>query len=168
MKILPIEKLTLVTNLSKVEVVAALKSNVGLKQNFGLWDQKVENERKFEGVVYDDHFVIKRIIHYRNSFLPEIKGKIIEKLSGTEIEMVLKPVSFVIVFMILWLSFVSVLFIATLIGVIFGKASITVCIIPTVMLCIGIGMLAFGFSAESEKAKKEIIEILQAKIKNTL
>ena len=68
-------------------------------------------------------------------------------------------------FMILWFGGVSFGFIATLIGAIIGEGPIYACIIPLFMLLMGFGMSKFGFSTESEKSKKDIIEILQAKVK---
>lgn len=165
MKIFPFEKLTLVTVLSKDKVIEELNSSIRPKQNFGFGKQEAENGKQFEGIIYGDNFTIERIINYRNSFIPEIKGKIIEKITGTEIEIILKPASSVMAFMTVWLGGMSLAFITTLIGVIIEKAAFETCIMPLVMLFVGFGMLKIGFSTESEKSKKEIIEILQAKIK---
>lgn len=68
-------------------------------------------------------------------------------------------------FMILWFGGVSFGFIATLIGAIIGKGPIYVCIFPLFMLLMGFGILKFGFSTETEKSKKDIIEVLEAKLK---
>ena len=165
MKILPIEKLTLITELSKSKVIEELNLNIRPKQNFGFGNKNVESGKKFEGNIFGDNFNVTRIINYKNSFLPEINGKIIEKLNGTEIEVELKPTGFVMGFMILWFGGVSFGFIATLIGAIIGEGPIYACIIPLFMLLMGFGMSKFGFSTESEKSKKDIIEILQAIVK---
>jgi len=165
MKILPIEKLTFITELSKSKVIKELSSNIRPKQNFGLRNTTIETGKKFEGHIFGDNFKVTRIINYKNSFLPEINGKIIEKLNGTEIEVELKPTGFVMGFMILWFGGVSFGFIATLIGAIIGEGPIYVCIFPLFMLLMGFGILKFGFSTETEKSKKDIIEVLQAKLK---
>ena len=114
MKILPNEKLTLLTELSKSKAIEILNLSIRPKQNFGFGNRKIEDGKKFEGSIFGDSFNISRIINYRNSFLPEISGKINEKMNGTEIEIELKQASFVKVFMILWLGGVSFAFITTL------------------------------------------------------
>ena len=86
MKIIPIEKLTLVSNLSKSEVIKELISNTRPTQSFGFGSQKVENAKLFHGTIYGDNFNIKRVIDYRNSFLPEVNGKVIEKTKKDIIE----------------------------------------------------------------------------------
>ncbi|ESU20962.1 hypothetical protein FCR2A7T_07340 [Flavobacterium cauense R2A-7] len=165
MKILPIEKLTLVSNLSKSEVLEELSSNTRPTQSLSFGSPKVENAKLFHGTIYEDSFNIKRVIDYRNSFLPEVNGKVIEKTNGTEIEIELKPVSLVMAFMIIWLGGVSFAFITALIGAITGESPLQISLIPLGMLLIGFGMLKFGFSTETEKTKNNIIKILKAKVK---
>jgi hypothetical protein len=165
MKILPNEKLTLLTELSKSNVIEILNLSIRPKQNFGFGNGKIEEGKKFEGNIFRDSFNISRIINYRNSFLPEISGKINEKINGTEIEIELKQASFVKGFMILWLGGVSFAFITTFIGAIIGEGPLYACIFPLFMFLAGFGMLKFGFSTESEKSKKDLIEILKARIK---
>lgn len=76
MKILPIDKLTFVTELSKSKVIEKLSSNIRPKQNFGLRNTKIETGKKFEGHIFGDNFKVTRIINYKiHSF-----QKLMEKL----------------------------------------------------------------------------------------
>ena len=165
MKILPSEKLTLITEFSKTEVIEKLKSSSIPKQSFNNRNKIILTDKKFEGSINDDCFNVTRIINYRNSFLPVINGKINDKLNGAEIEIELKPASFVKGLMTLWFGGVSFAFITTLFGAILGETPIHVVIFPLFMLLMGFGILKFGFSTESENSKKDLMEVLQAKIK---
>lgn len=165
MKLIPIEKFTLVTELSKSTVIEELNSSIRLKQNVAFRNTNVESEKKFEGIVFENNFKITRIINYKNSFLPEITGTIIEKSNGSEIEVELKVTSLVKVFMILWFGGVSFGFIVTLIVAIIGDGAIYTCLFPLFMLLAGFGILKFGFSIETKKSKADLIEVVQAKIK---
>jgi hypothetical protein len=165
MKIFPVDKLTLQTALSKTEVIEALKSSLGIQHNIRSFNQPI-TDKKFQGIITNSGFRIKRIIGYRNSFLPEITGTINEKLSGTEIELVLKPMSFVGVFMAVWLGGVAFACVATLIGAFMGSLPFTACLIPFAMLAFGFGMLKFAFGAESRTAQRELTGLFQAKVKN--
>jgi hypothetical protein len=94
-----------------------------------------------------------------------IVTELIESNNTFEIEIELKPASFVKGLMTLWFAGVSFAFISTLFGAIFGETPIHVVIFPLFMLLMGFGILKFGFSTESENSKKDLIEVLQAKVK---
>ena len=166
MKIIPLEKLILVTEFPKLKVIEQLNSIVSPRQNLIFTNKNIDKEKKFEGSFFGDNFNITRIINYKNSFNPEIIGKISDRLNIVEIEIELKPTLIVQIFMLLWLFGVSFAFIAILIGAIIGEGPIYICIFPLIMFFMAFRIFNYGFSTESEKAKKDLIEVLHAKIKN--
>ncbi len=99
-------------------------------------------------------------------FRPEITGKILEKQSHTEIQIELRTISFVSVFMLLWLAAATFAFVTTFIAGILGLEQIAVSVLPLGMVLLALYLWNFGFSIESETAKKELIDLLLAKIKN--
>jgi len=60
--------------------------------------------------MHDNTFQINRVIRYRNSFLPQIKGYFIDKNSHREIHIKMKLQSFVIVSLIFWIVFLVSIF----------------------------------------------------------
>ncbi len=60
----------------------------------------------FEGVVEQNSFNIRRIVHYRNSFLPVILGNIQDKSDHTLIHIRMRLHGVVITFLIIWLLIV--------------------------------------------------------------
>ncbi len=112
MLLLPFDSFQIQINLSKQQIFRKLESVVEKPTwRILLWpfgkDHKI-----FAGKAYDSKFKMWRIIHYRNSFLPVICGRIDESI----IHVVLRLHWFVAIFMALWLSFPSIFFILSFFG----------------------------------------------------
>ncbi|RMH00619.1 MAG: hypothetical protein D6706_03500 [Chloroflexi bacterium] len=101
--LIPYARLTLKTYLSPFEVETRLRDNVQsraigmrIKAYFRLSEHK-----PFEGKVANGTFNINRIIHYRNSWLPYLKGKIEQDLDTTQIIFTATPPLFSMVITVL-------------------------------------------------------------------
>tara|TARA_R110000868_G_scaffold384244_4_gene651676 strand:+ start:45 stop:572 length:528 start_codon:yes stop_codon:yes gene_type:complete len=164
MKILPIENITLVSNLRKEELLAILSENLQKKRGLRFGFTQPKNQKLFEGYLYNDSFEIQRVINYRNSFLPQISGKISTRLDKARIELKLKPHSFVLVFISLWLGGVGLGLIGSLIGIFTQGVNPLACLPLIVMFGFGIGLTNFGFKTESKKAKNDLTKIFKARI----
>lgn len=77
----------------------------------GLWESLVSSWRRtnssdppFVGAVKDNSFRLQRNIHYRNSFLPQIRGRMIFVASGTRVNVVMFMHPLVFIFMLFWLA----------------------------------------------------------------
>lgn len=77
------------TSLSREEALARLSDAVApLKFHlFRVWDTRPQ---PFTGTVSEDGFQIRRIIHYRNSFLPQIYGCFLPSEEGVQIRIVMR------------------------------------------------------------------------------
>lgn len=111
----PIEKYTIQTNLSEEEVLLRLRKIIGnpdrrFQFSFMGIDLKKHSNASFdyEGTISDNTFKISRVIRYRNSFLPVIKGTVSFFVNKTEIHISMKMSLFVRIFMIIWLSLVGI------------------------------------------------------------
>jgi hypothetical protein len=167
-KILPFETLVYHSALSNEELINHLQNEIEAEKSFGLGAQKFTYSKPYIGKVYRSGFEIKRALNYRNSFLPLIKGEIKNDISGSKISVKMKLHDFVKAFMILWLGGVSIACLGGLYTLLFtdnadSEAGFFI-FIPFAMLLFGIAMVSFGFKAESQKSKKDLEEILQAKI----
>lgn len=105
MKYLPFEKYTIVTSLSVDEAKKRLLNNLEPDRT----PQFIPNNvtKPYSGRICLDEFTIRRVIRYRNSFLPEIKGRFVSDMGHTEIHINMRPAVFVLVFMGIWMSGIS-------------------------------------------------------------
>lgn len=83
-----------------------------------------------------------------------------------EIQIDLRTISFVSVFMLLCLAAATFAFITTLIAGLLGQEQIAISILPLGMVILRLYLWNFGFSIESDRAQKVLIDILLAKKKN--
>jgi hypothetical protein len=64
--------------------------------------------RPFEGEVNPSGFAIARIIHYRNSFVPRVEGRVKAESGGSTIELTFRLKTFNGLFVALWFSAAAV------------------------------------------------------------
>lgn|SRR5690606_1656921 len=160
MKLIPSENIELKTELSNQEVRKILHEYIRPKKGsrFGFKNQK--EDKLFEGTFERDEFIIQRIIKGRNSFLPQIKGKIQSDFNGTKLIAVLKVHNFSIFFMLFWLTFIGFAFIMGIIGVINQATNPILLIFPLIMIAFGIGLVHFGFNKEKENSINDLKRII--------
>src|SRR5690606_2023790 len=149
-------------------LILKLKNEIGVKKpvQFGSYNNQ-SSEKAYIGKVLENSFEIQRAINYRNSFLPQIKGNITTAMNGSNIEIEMRMLPMVKIFMIIWFSFVTFFLIITLLPFLkdntnaeFGLNTV----IPFIMLIFGILLVTFGFKLESKKSIKDLENLMQAKI----
>jgi hypothetical protein len=169
---LPVENYIIRTKLTEEQIVQRLNEftkNTGVKSNaslfgFGtLFGQK--SGGPYEGTIKSNEFKISRIISYRNSFLPVIRGSVSSFLNQREITISMGLNLFVKVFMIIWLSLS--LFASLLILVEFLNGSVHTNwlpekFIPLLMVVFGYVMMILAFKFESRKSKKDLNALFEA------
>jgi hypothetical protein len=166
-KYLPVEDYVLTTKLSPQEVHNRIAANIEPRAGIRLSLLPRHTSKPYEGQIYNNQFTISRIIHYRNSFLPIIKGTISSYLSQTQIAITMKPHSFVLVFMLVWMGFVGLACVGILIALaikgnrLFGGGFSPFAFIPFVMLVFGALLTHFAFKMESKKARLFLAYLLQ-------
>jgi hypothetical protein len=156
MRVLPYERFTMKSPLSVDEVVHRLRNGVA-PMTFSLR----RPPQPFQGSVRGDTFVIHRVLGYRNSFRPEISGRIAPGRSGSAIEvtMTLHPV--VAVFMGIWLTAAAAIFVA------FGVAVLRrttfageVGLFPFLFLPFGLALCTIGYRIEAGRSKQALYQLL--------
>jgi len=167
-KYLPFENYSLTTNLSTTEIYKRLSDNIEPRKafRFSLFNQN--STKPYEGEIYGNTFSMSRIINYRNSFLPIIKGDISMFAGQTQINIKMRPVTFVLIFISFWLGTVGLLCVSMLlVGLLQIKQLLKTGFSP--MVLIPFGMFIFGyllttlaFKAESSKSKKFLTTLLDA------
>jgi len=163
MNFLPIKNITFKTSLSQEEVVSRLRENTEPEKNlrFGFFSKK--KTKRYEGIIAEKYFLIKRIIEYGNSFLPIIKGTIQKDIHGTKVKIKMRLKTFVSVFMGIWCVGVGIGFISILISSINKNGFEPVIFLPLGMFLFAYLLTLGGFKAESAKSIKDLEEILNGR-----
>lgn len=165
MKYLPFENITYKTKLSSEEVINRIRNNIEPKRTFKITGIFGNGSHKaYEGTVNGMSFNIVRIIGYRNSFLPRIKGEIERDSFGTKINVKMRLHPFVLVFMIIWCSGVGLGFFSFL-NASLKKGTFE----PEILIALGMLLLAYGlttvaFKYESIKSKQYLAQLFDAEI----
>src|SRR5690606_37412200 len=112
-KLLPFEKISYRSALSKDDLIIRLKNQIGVKKpvKFSSYDQN--SDKSYIGIVRETSFEIQRAINYRNSFLPQINGNITNGMNGSKIDIEMQMLPLVKIFLIVWFSFVTLFSITT-------------------------------------------------------
>lgn len=166
MKIIPSERIEIISSFTIEEVKRVLDDNIQPKVRFNF--TYPNKHRVFEGFYEDNIFEIQRIIRGRNSFIPKIKGKLSSHENGSKLMATFKMNQFVIIFMIIWLGFVGVGFFVALGLVISENLNPFIIVGPFVMMIFGFGLMNYGFNSEKKKAVKALEKILKAKAHSTV
>ena len=158
-KLLPVDAFEIETSYPIEALMRLLETQIEpqklIRFRFGRRDHK-----PFQGDFSRDGFKMTRIIHYRNSFLPVIRGTFHPNVRGTTIviKMTLHPL--IIGFMAFWLGTigsVAVSMLATTLvssEVTFGAA-----LVPVGMFVFGCIMVYGGFWWEVNKAKTMLTQM---------
>ena len=153
MKLLPYRRVVLQSPLAPDEVARVLLDSVDPNPRWGA------SNRPFAGSVTPPEFRIHRTISYRNSFLPQIVGRIAPDGSGSRIAMTLGLHPLVAVFVAGWLSVVGIVGIAVVLG---GAATQNpIAWMPVGMFLFGCLLTMGAFSFEVRKAKQILISLLE-------
>lgn len=165
-KYLPFENYVLTTELSIDEVYKKLSDNIEPKKTFRISMFNNNSTKPYEGEITKNSFNISRIISYRNSFLPIIHGEISTFLGKTQINIKMRPVIFVLIFMSFWLGIVGLVCLVTLLfgllsfSQILQKGFSPMLLIPFVMFILGSLLTNLAFKAESKKSKEFLATLL--------
>jgi len=156
MPLLPYLRYEVISPKTPSEVQAALRGLVEPRRFLRLG----AGTRPFEGEVEDRTFDLQRIIGYRNSFLPRIRGTIDATSEGSRISITMRLHPFVLVFMTAWLGFAAVGCGALLVSGLNGRGPVYGALGPAVMFVFGWTLAAGGFTSEARKATRLLAEVM--------
>lgn len=172
---LPVEHYIIRTNLSEDEITRNLKAityNSGRQSKsswFGLGTAFVQKSgNRYEGVIESGRFKINRIISYRNSFLPVIKGSVTSFMDQQEITIRMGLNLFVKIFMSLWLLITCSISASILYRFFNGMDTLDGKLVSFIMAGAGYLGMMLGFKLESIRSKKELNRLFEAESVNNL
>ncbi len=163
-KFLPYERLKIGTSLSCQEALQRLE-NVVEPRRFRFLRIGV---KPYQGKIEGLRFEVSRIIGYRNSFLPMIKGEIQTGTHDCSICISMRPHVFVLVFMLHWLGGVGLIFLGALAFSIIslmqtGTADPSLLSFTGGLFACGYALFFGGFKVEAIIAKNFFRELFEAK-----
>lgn len=165
MLLLPYQNIIYSTRLTREELLERLNGAVEPKGGLNLnVFKKQKNRKEYEGNVGRDEFNIQRVINYRNSFLPQIKGTFQRGRMGSEVHVKMRLNIFVLIFISLWMGGVALACFSILFAVNSSGGLGYFSLIPFGMLLLGYLMTILAFSYEANKSKKDLLEILKGRI----
>jgi len=111
-----------------------------------------DREGVFQGWIRDQAFKIERVIFYRNSFLPTVRGSVSAQDTGTRVQLRMTLHPFVAVFLACWFGGVTSVFIMTIWS---GQQGLAIPVLFLLLMLGGGGALtALGFVPEAKKAER--------------
>ncbi len=165
MRFLPFENFYITTSLKPDEVQERLRQEVEPVQGFSFKNIfSASSGAYFSGYVAIGAFEFKRLIYYRNSFLPVIKGTTETWLNGSRVHVKMRMEIAVIVFMCLWLGGVGIAGLAFFVNNISNHEFDAASLIPLGMFIFGYLLATGGFKFESIKAKNKLLELLDGEM----
>lgn len=158
MRILPAERFTIESPLAVEEAAHRLRGAVA-SPAFSLRP----TSHPFRGSVNGNTFAIHRVLGYRNSFRPQVTGRILPGRSGSAIEVTLTLHPLVAAFMIIWLGVAGLIFVGFGIGVL-RRATFAdeVGFFPFVFLPFGLALCTIAYRVESRKTKRALYRLFGA------
>ncbi|MBD2200248.1 MULTISPECIES: hypothetical protein [Calothrix] len=158
MKLLPYDSFTIVVPQPLSVVLQRLNAKVEAPKLYRF----SREHAPYQGTVSEQGFQITRIIHYRNSFLPVIKGRFqIESSYQTEVHIKMSLHPFVMAFLGFWFFFwYSATIPISLVGSMPNGMPILFLGMPILMLII----FWFAFWNEANRSRNELTQIIQGEL----
>lgn len=154
---LPWRRFEIDTHLTPGECVHALEAIVEPRKWFRL--SRTRPTRDFEGEVNGLEFSIRRIIRYRNSFLPVISGTILPGFSATRVRIAMRPNWFALAFWVAWMMAVAG-FAALLLFHGTEKIPPQAAAVVLIMAVVGYLICVIPFGIEAQKARRILADVL--------
>jgi hypothetical protein len=165
--ILPFEKYVLTTKLSNTEVLKRIGDNIQQKQRFSFSIFCRNYTKPYTGQIIGTTFTMSRNISYRNSFLPIITGQIITFPGQTQVNIKMRPVTIVLIFISFWLGIAGLACIRTLLTVFLQFKQMpqngfsSMLLIPFAMFAFGCLLIHVAFKGESKNSKEFLASLLE-------
>ncbi|MEM8898671.1 MAG: hypothetical protein AAGC85_11230 [Bacteroidota bacterium] len=160
MKYLPYDQITIHSPLSISQINQKLRKHLSDRP---WWKMGGVAPNTYRGNLYSQHFNISRIINYRNSFLPQIRGEMSSTPYGSLVKLTFRLPLIASCFMMLWMGGVSFALIVIMIGL-FTDPSVDFnlfMLAPVAMLLFGYLLTLLGFKAESNPSIAFFQELLE-------
>ena len=153
MRLVPIEKFSIISDKDISHLISLLSDNIEAKRHLRI---KQNNKKPYEGKIKNNSFNVNRIIYYQNPLLPYITGRLkIKNSEEVEITFTIRIKYLILSFILLW-SLCPTLFF-----VYFSKSTnIDSIIVSILWFCIGYTFMIIPFNIGLKKDKMFFTELL--------
>jgi len=121
------------------------------------WTFGPDTDPPFLGTVQQSRFSLRRDIHYRNAFLPMLKGTVRALPGGSRVVVIMHLHPFMLVFMLGWFALLGSSAMALL-----TSHGLIVAIAPTGLFIFGAAVMAAGFFPEAVRARRILEQNLES------
>jgi hypothetical protein len=162
-KLLPVQTVWYKSAQPKTVILQRLRDNIEKEKSISFFQGTTGYVRPYTGYLSGNSFNIKRVISYRNAFLPQVKGVIKEDIGGTTIIVSIKPHRTVLMFMGIWMGIAIFISMVATYAIFFHQFH-PLLLTPYAMLLMGISIFYTGFMPECNNTKNNLKDILRAEI----
>lgn len=120
------------------------------------------SSKKYKGRLFNNRFIIRRVIFPGNSFLPVITGRFIDKNGYREVHVSLRLHPAVHFFIIVWFLGLLIIFAGLMFSLIKQGRFEFASLIPVGMAYMSYSLIIYLFKSECNIAEKDLIDTLQA------
>jgi hypothetical protein len=156
----PLRRFTIETPLTPAETLARLRGATEPRR----WLRLSRDHLAFQGEVTNNSLEASRIIHYRNSFLPQISATVEPAPGGARLTGTMKLHPAVLVFILVWLGFVAVGAVSILAHSLSAGAFEPAALIPVGMFVFGLVLPLAGFIPEARKAARLLTDVVAGRL----
>jgi hypothetical protein len=164
MKILPKENVIYKTKLKEEDIFEKLKNSIEPQKYYRGGIFNTSESKPYEGQIIEKTFEIRRVIRYRNSFLPIINGTISKDGEGSLITVTLQLHGIAIVFLSIWYCFIAIFIVSLLIGSIINTSFNFSFLFPVPMAIFSYSLSHGAFNVESTKSKIDFKMLFEAEM----
>ncbi len=143
--LIPYRRFELATSLEPGTVATRVAGNLSARRSF--WDRITGHGRGFEGEVTSERFRFSRIIGYRNSFLPVVRGHIRPDTGGSRVDVTMTIHPAVMLFLVFWGVGFGAGAVAALVATLQGGTTGDLVVVAVVPIAYVVITLAFGIEA---------------------
>jgi hypothetical protein len=140
--------------LAPTAALDALKAHVEARRMFRVGLPSSKNDKRFQGVVGADSFEITRVIGYRNSFLPQVSGKIRGAGSRSVVDVEMALFAPVIILLIVIMAMLLLM-----VGAVAFEADVMGLLSLVLLPALAYGAVLWAFWFEAEKQERALREI---------
>ncbi len=160
-KILPYNTFSVKTPKSLEDVIGNLATHIEEPQVFR-W-KRPRHHAPYAGTLSESGFEIRRIIHYRNSFLPKIRGRFESSADGTIVRITQSLHPVITVFSLFWLStWYSIAIPICLSGWLSEDLGLEI-LLPLGMPIVIFSIFGFAFWSEADRSRRELTQMILGK-----
>jgi FtsH-binding integral membrane protein len=113
-------------------------------------------EAPFTGTMDANSFELRPVLGYRNSFVPTARGSFASGVAGTRIDVRLRMLPGVVLFMALWLSLSAAFFIGMLVIAFRNPSRWWLPLVGIAFFAFGYGLMALSFSFEARRIRTNL------------